>query len=61
MRKGLRNFLRAARRAKPPIYDLTRGLEAFARALYPPNRAFLVFLVFVVSSQLFADVGGRRW
>ena len=59
MRKRLRNFLRAARRAKAPIYDLTRGPKAFARAVYPLDRAFLVFLVFVVSSQLFEEVAGQ--
>jgi hypothetical protein len=69
MRRRLRNFLRAARRAKAPIYDLTRGLESFARALYRPNRAFLVFFVFVVSGQLLmlcvaafkTVVRGQRW
>ena len=59
MRKGLRNFLRAARRAKGPAYELTRGLESFARALCRPDRAFLVFLVFVVSGPLFARVAGQ--
>ena len=58
MRSGLRNFLRTALRAKRPIYDLTRGLESFARALSRRNGAFLVFLVFVVRGQLSAEVGG---
>jgi hypothetical protein len=53
MRSGLRNFLRTALRAKRPIYDLTRGLESFARALCRLDKAFLVFLVFLVSGQLY--------
>ena len=59
MRKGLRNFFRAARRVKLPAYDLTRDLESFARALYRLDWAFLVFLVFVVSGPLFARVAGQ--
>ena len=56
MRSGLRTFLRTARRAKRPIYDLTRVPESFARPLCRLDRAFLVFLVFVVSGPLFASV-----
>ena len=56
MRKGLRNFLRAARRVKWPTYDLTRGLKSFARALCRRDWAFLVFLVFVVSGPLNPEV-----
>ena len=52
MRNSLINFLRTARRAKTPAYDLTRGLVSFARALCRPDRAFLVYLVFVVSGQV---------
>ena len=56
MSNRLRNFLRTARRAKRSIYDLTRGLETFARALCSAGKAFLVFLVFVVSGRLSAEV-----
>ena len=59
MRIGLRNFLRAVRRAKGPAHELTRALVSFARALCRWDRAFLVFLVFVVSTPLFARVAGQ--
>ena len=59
MRNGLRNFLRGARRAKGPAYELTRGLKSFARALCRQDRAFLVFLVFVVSAPVFVRVAGQ--